>query len=337
MKKVFAWILVLTLALGMAAMANAASVTMTLGHFGKLPETGDPLGTAAQAFADKVAELSGGDIAVDVREDSVLGNAKEMIEQTQQGLIEACLVSQGTLDKFDIRYAFVTAPYMFSGYDQAYAVIDGPFAEWVGDGVLEAAGLHNLGGWDYGFRMLTNSVREVKTPEDVEGLLIRTPSEVQKVACFEALGATVQPLAFSELLPALKQGTFDGQENPIATIVSFKMWEVNQMYVSLTRHTWESVNLTVNNDWWNGLTEEQQGWITEAHEYARDLMRSMIQEAEASYVAILEENGVTVTTVDLSLFKAKMGPAWEAVSEYAGDTDGTMLAEFLAVVDSTAE
>ena len=64
---------------------------------------------------------------VDVRGDSVLGNAKEMIEQTQQGLIEACLVSQGTLDKYDIRYAFVTAPYMFSGYDQAYAVVDGPF------------------------------------------------------------------------------------------------------------------------------------------------------------------------------------------------------------------
>ena len=59
---------------------------MTLGHFGKLPETGDPLGTAAQAFADKLAELSGGALAADVRGDSVLGNAKEMIEQTQQGL-----------------------------------------------------------------------------------------------------------------------------------------------------------------------------------------------------------------------------------------------------------
>ena len=334
MKKVFAWILVLTLALGMAALANA-STAMTLGHFGKLPDTGDPLGTAAQAFADKVAELSGGELDVDVREDSVLGNAKEMIEQTQQGLIEACLVSQGTLDKYDIRYAFVTAPYMFSGYDQAYAVVDGPFAEWVNDGTLEAAGLHNIGAWDYGFRMLTNSVREVVTPEDVEGLLIRTPSEVQKVACFEALGATVQPLAFTELLPALKQGTFDGQENPIATIVSFKMWEVNQKFVSLTRHTWESVNLVVNNDWWNGLTEAEQGWITEASAYAAGVMRSMIQEAEAQYVAILEENGVTVTPVDLALFKAKMQPAWDAVAEYAGDTDGTMLAEFLAIVEST--
>jgi len=335
MKKLFACLLVLTLALSMTAAASAT--TMTLGHFGKLPDTGDPLGTAAQAFADKVAELSGGALTVDVREDSVLGNAKEMIEQTQQGLIEACLVSQGTLDKYDIRYAFVTAPYMFSGYEQAYAVVDGPFYDWVNDGTLEAAGLHNIGPWDYGFRMLTNSVREVKTPEDVEGLLIRTPSEVQKVACFEALGATVQPLAFSELLPALKQGTFDGQENPIATIVSFKMWEVNQKYVSLTRHTWESVNLVVNWDWWQGLTEEEQGWITEADVYARDLMRGMIQDAEAYYIGVLEENGVLVTTVDLSLFKAKMGPAWEAVSEYAGDTDGSMLAKFLELVDSTEE
>jgi TRAP-type transport system periplasmic protein len=326
---------VLTLALSITAAASA--MTMNLGHFGKLPETGDPLGTAAQAFADKVTELSGGALTVDVRGDSVLGNAKEMIEQTQQGLIEACLVSQGTLDKFDIRYAFVTAPYMFSGYAQAYAVVDGPFADWVNDGTLEAAGLHNIGPWDYGFRMLTNSVREVKTPEDVAGLLLRTPSEVQKVACFEALGATVQPLAFSELLPALKQGTFDGQENPIATIVSFKMWEVNQKYVSLTRHTWESVNLVVNWEWWQSLTAEEQGWITQADYYARDLMRGMIQDAEAYYVGVLEENGVLVTTVDLSLFKAKMAPAWAAVSAYAGDTDGSMLAKFLEIVDSTAE
>lgn len=335
MKKVFAWILVLTLMISAIAMASA--MTMTLGHFGKLPETGDPLGTSAQAFADKLAEISGGALMVDVRGDSVLGNAKEMIEQTQQGLIEACLVSQGTLDKFDIRYAYVTAPYVFSGYEQAYAVLDGPFAEWVGDGVLEAAGLHNLGAWDYGFRMLTNSVREVKTPEDVVGLLLRTPSEVQKVACFEALGATVQPLAFTELLPALKQGTFDGQENPIATIVSFKMWEVNQKYVSLTRHTYESVNLVVNWDWWQSLTEEEQGWVQEACDYSAEMDRAMIQNAEADYIAILEENGVLVTEVDMSLFKAKMAPAWDAVAEYAGDTDGSMLAEFLALVATTEE
>ena len=63
----------------------------------------------------------------------------------------------------------------------------------------------------------------------------------------------------------MKQGTFDGQENPIATIVSFKMWEVNQKYVSLTRHTWESVNLVVNWDWWQGLSAEEQGFITEAY------------------------------------------------------------------------
>ena len=109
------------------------------------------------------------------------------------------------------------------------------------------------------------------------------------------------------------------------------------MYVSLTRHTWESVNLTVNNDWWMGLSAEEQGWVTEANDYAKGVMRSMIQEAEAAYVAILEENGVTVTTVDLSLFKAKMGPAWDAVSDYAGDTDGSMLAKFLELVDSTVE
>ncbi|NLU33247.1 MAG: TRAP transporter substrate-binding protein [Clostridiaceae bacterium] len=256
-------------------------VKIILGHFGAPNE---PVSKAAETFKQKVEELSGGAMTVEIHGNSELGNAPEMAEQTRIGAIQACLVSQGTLDKFDPRYALVTAPYVYSGYEHAYAVVDGPFAEWVSDGVLESKGLHNVGPWDYGFRNLTNSVREVKKPSDVAGLRIRTPQEVQKVACFETLGATVQQIAFNELISALKQGTVDGQENPISTIYNNSMWEANQKYLSLTRHTWESVNLTVCNSWWNSLTGEQQKIIEEASKVARDQMRQEVQSSEQDYI-----------------------------------------------------
>lgn len=324
MKKVFALVLSLVLLLTATAMAE----TITLGHFGA---PGEPVTSAAETFKAKLEELSGGSFTVDIQGNSALGNAKEMVEQTQLGAIQMCLVSQGSLDKYDIRYALVTAPYVFDSYAHAYAVIDGPFAEWVSDGVLESKGLHNLGGWDYGFRCLTNSKVDVKTPADVKGLKIRTPSEIQKVACFEALGAQVEQVAFSELITALKQKTVDGQENPLSTIYNNSMWEAEQKYLSLTRHTWESVNLTVDNAWWEGLTDEQRGWIEEAHAVARDQMRNEVQSSEADYIQKLKDAGMTVSEVDMSEFAAAMQPAWDRVAEYEGSADD--MAKFLKMVD----
>lgn len=306
----------------------ADAITITLGHFGAANE---PVTSAAETFKAQVEELSGGTMTVEIHGNSELGDAKEMAEQTAINAIQACLVSQGTLDKYDIRYALVTAPYVYESYDHAYAVVDGPFAEWVGDGVLESQGLHNVGAWDYGFRNLTNSKREVKTPEDVKGLTIRTPSEVQKVACFEALGANVQQVAFSELITALKQNTVDGQENPISTIYNNAMWEANQKYLSLTHHTWESVNLTVNNDFWEGLTDEQRDIIQQASDTARDQMRNEVQNSEADYVEKLEAEGMTVTEVDMDEFKAAMEPAWEKVAEYEGSSED--MDKFLQMVE----
>ncbi len=335
MKKVFALVLALTLLAGVAmvsANAEAPKVNIVLGHFGA---PGEPVSSAAETFKAKVEELSGGSITVDIQGASALGNAKEMAEQTAMGAIQACLVSQGTLDKYDIRYALVTAPYVYSGYEHAYAVVDGPFAAWVSDGALEGKGLHNVGPWDYGFRCLTNSVREVKAPEDVKGLKVRTPSEVQKVACFEALGADVQQVAFSELITALKQGTVDGQENPLSTIFNNSMWEANQKFLSLTRHTWEAVNLTVGNDFWKGLTDEQRKIIEDASAVARDQMRTEVQNSEADYIQKLKDAGVTVTEVDMDAFKQAMAPAWDAVAAYEGSADD--MAAFLKMVEESAK
>lgn len=307
------------------------TITIVIGHFGAPNE---PVTKAAEAFKAKVEELSGGTMIVDIHGASELGNAKEMVEQTAINAIQACLVSQGSLDKYDIRYALVTAPYLYSGYDHAYAVVDGPFADWVNDGTLEAKGLHNVGPWDYGFRCLTNSVREVKVPDDVKGLKIRTPSEVQKVACFEALGADVQQVAFSELISALKQGTVDGQENPLSTIYNNSMWDAEQKYLSLTRHTWEAVNLTFSNTFWNSLSAEQRTIIEQASAAARDQMRSEVQSGEQDYIQKLKDEGVTVTEVDMEAFKEAMAPAWEKVAEYEGSEED--MTKFLKMVEDTA-
>jgi tripartite ATP-independent transporter DctP family solute receptor len=317
-----------------AAPAQAADIpaaNIILGHFGA---PGEPVSNAAELFKKTLEESSGGAMTVEIHGASELGNAKEMAEQTVLGAIQACLISEGSLDKYDIRYALVGSPYLYSSYEHAYAVVDGPFADWVRDGTLESKGLHNLGPWDYGFRCLTNSVRDVKTPADVAGLKIRTPLEIQKVACFESMGADVSQINFNELITALKQGTVDGQENPLSTIFNNSMWEANQTHLSLTRHTWEAVNLTLSNSFWEGLNDAQRALVEEAHAAARDYMRDAVQNGEQDYIKKLQDAGVTVTEINMAEFQAAMAPAYDRVAEYVGSTDD--MSKFLEMVKSVA-
>jgi tripartite ATP-independent transporter DctP family solute receptor len=234
-----------------------------------------------------------------------------MAEQVSIGAIEACLICEATLGEYDSRYHLVAMPYLYDDYEHAYRVVDGEFKEWVADGTLESKGIHDVGSWEYGFRSLTNSKVPVEHPDQVKGLLIRTPSEQQLIFCMEALGANVQQVAFSELIPALKQKTVDGQENPISTIYNNSLWECEQKYLTLTKHEWESMNLCINNKFWEKLTDAQREAIEKASAEASAFMRQTVQDSEADYLEKLAAEGMEVNEVDIDEFRENMQYAYD--------------------------
>lgn len=295
-----------------APTSSDPAVTIRLGNFNA---EGEPGQNASLLFAKLANEYSGGSITVEVHNNSEFGNAPEMIEQTSIGAIEACLVCEATLGEYDSRYHLVAMPYLYDSYEHAYAVVDGEFKDWVNDGTLESKGLHDVGSWEYGFRSMTNSKVAVQHPDDVKGLLIRTPSEQQLIFCMEALGANVQQVNFSELIPALKQKTVDGQENPISTIYNNSLWECEQKYLTLTRHEWESMNLVINNDFWESLTDAQREAIQKASDEASASMRQEVQDSEADYIEKLKGEGMEVIEVDIDEFRANMDYAYNKMIE----------------------
>ncbi len=313
MKKIFTLILVASmLAFCGASFAADPSVTIRLGTYNA---DGEPGYHASVLFAKLANEYSGGSVTVEVHNNSEFGNSPEMLEQTSIGAIEATLACEAPLVEYDSRYLLACLPYLYDSYEHAYAVVDGEFKEWISDGRLESKGLHDVGSWEYGFRSMTNSKRPVKHPDDVKGLLIRTPSEHQLIFCMEALGANVQQVAFAELIPALKQKTVDGQENPISTIYNNAMWECEQKYLSLTKHDWEGMRLIVNNKFWENLTDAQREAIEKASKEASASMRKEVQESEVEYIQKLKEKGVEVNEVDLAEFRAKMDYAYKKMVE----------------------
>lgn len=309
----------------MTAISSAqAETVLKLSHFAAETHPGH---IAAKQFKEQVEARTNGEVMVELYPANELGSPPEQLEQTVLGIIDMNLPTQGALDKYEKAFGTVMTPFAFGSYQQAHEILDGPFMDWAGP-KLEAQGLVMLSNWEYGFRNVTNSVRPINAPEDLAGLKLRTPPELQIVAALEAAGAQTTQIAFPELPGALTAGVVDGQENPIGVIYHYKMYEL-QENLALTRHVYNSMVHVMNKDKWDSLTPDQQTIVREESAAAGNLMRQMVQDQEDEELAKIKDAGVQVTEPDLEKFKELMGPAYERVSEYSGEENMKTFLSFI--------
>src|SRR5439155_3768441 len=164
------------LSLGAPYIARGqAPLTLRWAHFA--PED-HPANVAAKQFASRVEARTNGAIKVNIFPNNVLGGPPEQAQQIKLGTIDMGLPTQGQLDKFDTAFAAVMLPFVFDSPAHVYRVLDGPGMDWLAP-LAEKQGFILLRNWEYGFRNVTNSVRPINVPDDVEGLKIRTPPELQ--------------------------------------------------------------------------------------------------------------------------------------------------------------
>lgn len=179
---------------------------------------------------------------------------------------------------------------------------------------MEALGLISLGWWDNGIRRISNSKRPINRPEDLRGLKIRTPADPATIDTFQALGAATQQLAFSELYVALQQGVVDGQENPVANIVSAKLYEVNR-FIPLTARKWECSPVVASRITWARLSEADRRLVTETGMEASANNRQLMESADGKLLGEFRANpAIAVNQADQAAFRAATAPVldrWE--------------------------
>jgi tripartite ATP-independent transporter DctP family solute receptor len=304
-----------------------APLTLRWAHFA--PED-HPANIAAKQFASRVETRTQGAIKITIFPNNVLGGPPEQAQQIKLGTIDMGLPTQGQLDKYDTAFAAVMLPFVFDSPAQVYRVLDGPAMDWLAPRA-EKQGFVLLRNWDYGFRNVTNSVRPINVPDDVAGLKIRTPPELQIQASMEALGATVQAIAFPELYLALSQKVVDGEENPIPVIYYSKFYEV-QKHLALTRHVYNNMIHTIGVGAWKKLTPAQQQIFREESAAAGDVMRKLIADGETDQLVKLAAAGMQITRPDLTPFRAKMEPAYKRIAAYAGEDN---VKKFRALVEAS--
>lgn len=314
----------LTLAIAGVTTASALAITtlnaqaaqnVTLGH--TLSDSSH-YSVGADAFTESLEKLSDGEFKVTEHPSGALGGERAMIEGLQIGTVDVVITSTGPLGNFVPETYVLDLPFLFEDYEQARCVLDGE----IGDELLAKMGDHNLVGlaWtENGFRHMTNSRRAIKTPEDAEGLKVRTMENKVHMEAFEQMGVHPTPMAFPEVFTALQQGTVDGQENPITVIVATKFWEV-QDYLSLTGHVYSPSVVLGSPILLDGLSEEQRGWFEQAAEASAKATREEVSRLETEGVKMLREKGMTVETdIDKAPFQEAVKPAYKIYTDQYGD------------------
>ena len=318
-------------ALGVLAaprLARAARpLTLRFAHYVAVDH---PANIAAEQFARRVEQRTDGAVRIVIFPNNQLGDPPQEAAQIRAGVIDIGLPTQGQLDKYDKAFAAIPLPFAFESREEVFRVLDGPGMAWLAPLALRQ-GFVMLRNWDYGFRNITNNVRPINVPDDMKGLRIRTPPEIQIEAAMEALGAQVTPISFAELYLALSQHVVDGEENPVSIIYFNKFYEV-QKNLALTRHVYNNMIHVFSVPAWARLTPAQQQIMREESASAGDLMRRLIGEQEASEIDKIKAAGVAVTTPDRALFRARMGPAWKRVSAYAGADNVAKLLDIIKSV-----
>jgi len=284
-------------------------------------------GDGGKAFAAKMDELSNGSITINLKPAGALGGERDVIEGLQIGTVDLALSSTGPIGNFIPDVYALDFPFLFKGYDEARAVLDGP----IGEKLFEEFPAHDLVGlaWgENGFRHITNSIHPINTPEDLAGLKLRTMENKVHIAAFSAAGAAPTPMSWTEVLTSLAQGTIDGQENPVAILTANNIWEI-QKYATLTGHVYSPAVFVMSKARWDGLTEEQQGWFKEAGKAGAAATRATVSATETAGIQMMRDNGMEVVeSIDKAAFAAAVQPAYTEYAEQMGVAD--LIAEIQA-------
>lgn len=247
-----------------------------------------PLGQAGEKFAELVKTGSGGKITVSLYPNAVLGSDQQNLAAVRGGTLDFTTMATGLLGGINKEFMVFDLPFMFGTAEEAWALSDGP----VGSGLmakLAPEGIHGLGVWHLGFRNMTNNRRAITRLEDMEGLKLRVIAAPVYIDMFTALKANPVPMTFGEVYGALESRAIDGQDNPLAVILSAKFAEV-QKYLTLTRHIYTGMPFLMSQKTWDEFNADERKLITEAAEAAKLAGREIGLAQEAAAIATLEKD-----------------------------------------------
>lgn len=275
-----------------------------------------PKGLAASLFQERVNAEMNGTACVEVYPNSTLYNDDQVLEAMLQGDVQMAAPSLSKFEAFTKQFRLFDLPFMFKNIESVDAFQVSDTGKAMKDS-MQRRGLQGLEFWHNGMKQFSANT-PLMSPTDANGLKFRVqPSDVL-VAQMEALGASPQPMAFSEVYGALQTGVVDGQENTWSNIYGQKFFEV-QDGITETNHGIIDYLVVTSLDWWDSLdapVRDQLATILREVTEARN--GESFQVNEEAKAAIVEAGGEIreLSAEQRQEWVDAMKPVWE---QFVGD------------------
>ncbi len=314
MKKMIALLLVLAMALALAACGGNTTTTPETAAAGSGDVSTDPkvtlvyaevnpldtiVGQTATFFKEKVEELSGGSITIDVQASGVLGSENDVLDSMVGGAtsIDMSRISAFALTSYGAQKSkLLSIPFTFESREHWWNFANSELApEFLNEPQELGLPLRGIFYGEEGFRHFF-TVEPVSGIEDLAGMKLRVSNDPIMNGMVEGLGASPTVVSFGELYSALQTGVVDGAEQPIANYKSNAFPEVANNLI-LDGHTLGAIQVVITDTAWAKLTAAQQEVLMEAGKLAQEFNANLSAEAEAEVLEELKADGCNVVEV----------------------------------------
>jgi TRAP-type transport system periplasmic protein len=275
-------------------------------------------GQAAKRFADAVRYRTQGRIQIRNYFDGQLFAGQQTTEFAllQQGVADFAINSTINWSLQVKELNLFSLPFMFPSHGGLDAVQAGEPGKQIFK-AIEEKGVIPIAWGENGFRELTNSKRSIRRPDDLHELTIRVPPIPIIGETLKALGANPVSMNFDQALVAFQLGKVDGQENPIALIIPYKLWAVHT-YITLWHYAIDPLILAVSGRTWATLSAEDRNIVREVGTVMMELQKDEARDAPvkpAKLDQLLQDmygmEVVRPSPIDFEAFRRRTRPIYD--------------------------
>ncbi|PKM93969.1 MAG: C4-dicarboxylate ABC transporter [Firmicutes bacterium HGW-Firmicutes-1] len=309
------FLIVLLIIVGCQRDKNADYENAVVFRMAEIHPSDYPTTLADKEFARLVEEKTDGRIIIKVYDSQQLGEEKSVLEQVQFGAIDFARTSLAPLSEFATELNVLQLPYIYRDGDHMWKVLNSSIGDFFLKSI-EDEGFIGLGWYDGGARNFYNSVREIRTIEDLKGLKFRVMESELMVDMAKALGASVTPMPYGEVYSSIQTGIIDGAENNFPSYDTSSHYEVAK-YFTVDEHVRVPEILIASTMVLDRISEEDLEIIKECAQETQMFQREKWQEKEKESEKKMRAEGCVITEIeDKEAFVKAVSPIY---TKYAKD------------------
>lgn len=277
------------------------TITLRLSHVFNVNEE---LAKSIELVAERINNKTNGAVRVLTYPGAQIAAYKDGVEMVMRGAYFISVEDPSYIGDYVPEFTALVGPMLYNNFDEYMEIIKTPLVQdWVKK--LEDKGIKVLSlQYIFGFRNLITD-RVIITPEDLEGVKLRTPGSKLFIQTINTMGANATPLPWGETFSALQQGVVDGLEGSEFTNLGAKVYETGKKNVAFTNHFLGTCGIYISTEVWAKIPEKYQLIIAHEFEYEALQMINKLKSQHAQVIKDLQAKGVQFNEVDREAFEAR--------------------------------